>query len=347
MDFSFIWPKKNILDILKKNFTLFFMALVRLPLVFSIPFMKYKSLPLYLMVVMLSLFGIGLGFRGINWGVDFQGGLMTEVVLEEKGDLNMLRRDLHRATGKEISLQAMGKGDQQLMIRIERDPKEEGSGALVDIIKKTIGPKAHIRKTELIGPKVGKELIRNGCFAIFFALLGIMAFVWFRFEWQFSVCTLVALIHDCFGILAFFMLTGLEFNESAIVAILITASYSVNDTVVIFDRLRENFSKESPKVLENKDPQYQENVLVSVLNKSLNETMTRTILTSSTAILALLMMYLFGGEIVSSFSLPILVGIAIGAYSSVVIAVPLLRFLPIPHSFGKSEDSQEINMMAS
>lgn len=314
------------------------MALLRLPLVFSIPFMKHKSLPIYLMVLMLSLFGVGWGLRGINWGVDFQGGLMTEIVLEKPRDLNELRKSLHQATGKEISLQTMGKGDQQLMIRIEKDPKEEGSGSLIDSLKKILGPTGQIRKAELIGPKVGKELIRNGCYAIFFALLGIMAFVWFRFEWQFSVCTLVALLHDCFGILAFFMLTGLEFNESAIVAILITASYSVNDTVVIFDRLRENFSKENPlKRLQEGEKPSDEGFVV-VLERSLNETMTRTILTSSTAILALMMMYLFGGEIVSAFSLPILVGIAIGAYSSVVIAVPLLRFLPIPSSFQPEED---------
>ena len=329
------------------------MALVRLPLIFSIPFMKYKGLPIYLMILMFSLFGVGLGLRGINWGVDFQGGLMTEVYLDESRDLNILRKDLHHATGKEISLQTMGKGDQQIMIRIEKDPKDEGSGTMIDTLRKTLGPKAHIRKAELIGPKVGKELIRSGCYAILCALLGIMAFVWLRFEWQFSVCTLVALIHDCFGILAFFMLTGLEFNESAIVAILITASYSVNDTVVIFDRLRENFSKEKPMDIQlsqsshgQKSTEFpqesvmlSQNALVSVLNRSLNETMTRTILTSSTAMLALLMMYLFGGEIVSAFSLPILVGIGIGAYSSVVIAVPLLRFLPLPHSFTHKKES--------
>ena len=163
---------------------------------------------------------------------------------------------------------------------------------------------------------MGKELIKNGALAIFWALLAMMAYVWFRFEWQFSICALVALFHDCLGLLAFFMWSRFEFNESAVVAILITAAYSINDTVVIFDRLRE------------KRLQHREALFEHLVNISLNETLSRTLLTSSTALLALLMLYCFGGEVISALSLPILVGIVIGAYSSVVIAVPLLVWLP-------------------
>ena len=268
------------------------------------------------MGLMTLLVVVGTLTRGLNWGVDFKGGVLIEAQLAGTRNLDDLRRECRQTLGREVVLQEVGQAQNTVLIRTELF---QDVGAIVDAFKPILGKDTVYRRVESIGPKVGQELIKIGLYAIAFALVGMMLYVWFRFEWQFSVCAFAALIHDCLGLLAFFILTGLEFNESAIVAILITSSYSINDTVVIFDRLRENMKGRNLPFVE-------------LINLSLNETFTRTLLTSSTALLALLMMYLFGGEVISSFSLPILAGIVIGAYSSVVIAVPLLRWLPLPKS---------------
>jgi preprotein translocase subunit SecF len=290
------------------------MALISLPSVFTIPFARYRLLPFILMGVMTALVLLGALTRGLNWGVDFKGGVLIEAQLAGPRNLDELRKECRQTLGREVVLQEVGQAQNTVLIRTELF---QDVGAIVDVFKPILGKDTVYRRVESIGPKVGQELIKSGLYAIAFALVGMMIYVWFRFEWQFSVCAFAALIHDCLGLLAFFMLTGLEFNESAIVAILITSSYSINDTVVIFDRLRENMKGRNLPFVE-------------LINLSLNETFSRTLLTSSTALLALLMMYLFGGEVISSFSLPILAGIVIGAYSSVVIAVPLLRWLPLP-----------------
>ncbi len=294
------------------------MAIISLPSTFSLPFVRHRFLPFILMGVMSLLVLLGVLGKGINWGVDFKGGVLIEAQLPSLENLDELRTNLRRAIGREVVLQEVGQNQNMVLIRTEL---VKDMTSIMEMVKHVLGKDTVYRRAESIGPKVGLELIKSGLYAIACALMGMMFYVWFRFEWQFSVCALAALVHDCLGLLAFFMLTGLEFNESAIVAILITASYSINDTVVIFDRLRENMKvKKMP--------------FVDLINLSLNETFSRTLLTSSTALLALLMMYLFGGEVISSFSLPILAGIIIGAYSSVVIAVPLLRWLPLPKHNG-------------
>lgn len=289
------------------------MALISLPHVFSIPFSKYRLLPVILLIVMIGLVVFGYFTRGINYGVDFRGGLIIEAQLSKEQDLNVLRKNLKQTFVKDFSIQEIGKSEKTILIRTEQVPD---TSVFLKNMKSVLGEDTEYRRIESIGPKVGQELILNGCYAILCALLGIMIFVWLRFEWQFSVCAFIALLHDCLGILAFFIFSQIEFNESAVVAILITASYSVNDTVVIFDRLRDNLVFKSGLSLSK------------ILNLSLNETLSRTLLTSSTTLLALAMLYLFGGEVISAFSLPIFVGIIIGTYSSVVIAVPLLRWLP-------------------
>lgn len=289
------------------------MALLKFPHRFSLTFMRSKFMPIGLFLAMVVVVVLGGVMRGINWGVDFKGGLVIEVKVNPETDLNKVRKELRQTFNRDFSIQELGKKEGLLLIRTEQ---VDDVPAFYEKIKPVLGKEAVFRSTQSIGPKVGRELIVSGLCAIGWALLGIMVFVAIRFEWQFGLCALVALWHDCLGLLAFFMVSGLEFNETAIVALMITACYSVNDTVVIFDRLRENLQA-NPK-----EP------LVQAINRSLNETLARTILTASTTSLALLMLYLFGGEVIAAFSLPILVGIVIGAYSSVFIAVPLLAQLP-------------------
>jgi preprotein translocase subunit SecF len=302
------------------------LRLLRIPVPthFAIPFLRYPWAGPMLIAGMMACALAGLWTRGISWGVDFRGGTVIEAQLSKPVDLNTVRKQLHQATGKEISLQELGGKGTTILVRTEH---LDNPSSLIDSMRKTIDPDIQIRKTESIGPRVGQELIRSGLQAIAWALVGIMAYVWIRFEWQFSLCALIALLHDCLGLLAFFMWGRLDFNEGAVVAILITAAYSVNDTVVIFDRLRENRTR------------YQGLTFSQLLEKSLNETMRRTLLTSSTAVLALSMMYVFGGDVVSAFSLPILVGIIVGAYSSVAIAVPMMAWLPEPKMKGKMPGS--------
>jgi len=302
------------------------MALITLPESFSIPFLRFKWLPIGLLLAMILAVLAGWMRGGLNMGVDFRGGTMLEVRMKNPKELNVLRTQLRQQTGHEISVQSLGSVPGEVLLRTDvQNP------AILEKIRNVLGKDAVYNKVESIGPKVGKELIASGGYAIFWALLGMMAYVWIRFKWQFSICALVALVHDCLGLMAFFMWTRFEFNESAVVAILITAAYSINDTVVIFDRLREK---------RQADPEAD---FIPLINASLNETLSRTLLTSSTALLALSMLYFFGGEIIAALSLPILVGIIIGTYSSVMIAVPLLALLPqstmIPESEVLHEDT--------
>lgn len=291
------------------------MALLSIKRSFEIPFIRFRFLPIILLVLMGLTTLFSWSVKGVNWGVDFQGGVVAEIQTLYPVDITQVRKNLKDHFKKEIAVQELGKKADTLLIRTENIEDTSQFGAE---LKRIMGEKIVIKKIESIGPKVGSELVKSSLMAILWALLGIMAYVWIRFEWQFSMCALFALLHDCLGLLSFFMIFQMEFNESAVVAILITAAYSINDTVVIFDRLRENMQAPVNKFVS----------FAKLLNLSLNETFARTLLTSSTALLALLMMYFFGGEVIASFSLPIIVGIVIGAYSSVVIAVPLLQFFP-------------------
>ena len=273
------------------------------------------------LLCLLTLGGIAL--KGLSLGVDFRGGLVIEAQVSSNLDVNKLRKQLKSKLAQDFSIQQLEEKNlskkSSLLIRTE---KVQDTSHFLETMKSFLGKDVVYRKIESIGPKVGGELIRNGCYAILWALVSMMIFVWIRFEWQFSLCALVALVHDCLGLLAFFVWSGLEFNEGAVVAMLITAAYSINDTVVIFDRLRDNLTHSKGQSFD------------ALINLSLNETLSRTLLTSSTTLLAVLMLYLFGGEVIASFSLPIFVGILIGTYSSIIIAVPLLRWLPLSRPKG-------------
>jgi len=173
------------------------------------------------------------------------------------------------------------------------------------------------KKVETVGPKVGSELVSNAIKAVTFALIAMLIYIAIRFEWQFGVCAVVALFHDCAIIFGMFSIFPLEFSETSITAVLLTASYSINDTVVIFDRIRENLKR------------FRKMDLKELINLSLNETLSRTTLTATTTILAVLSLYLFGGKIIAALALPIMVGIMVGTFSSIFIASPLLMYLNI------------------
>lgn len=252
---------------------------------------------------------IGVGVKGLNYGIDFKGGYILEVKMPDNVDVSDLRHQLNQLDLGEVTLQQFG-GPGEILIRFE----EHQEGAL-EKIQKTLGSSVDYRRVQTVGPKVGAELVNNGIKAVALALFFMLAYIAFRFEWQFAVCAILALAHDCCAILGLFSIFPLEFNETAIIAILITAGYSINDTIVIFDRIRENLIR------------YKKKSRAEVINLSINETLSRTIMTASTTLIALTALYFFGGPVISTFSLPIIIGIVIGSFSSICLASPLLIYI--------------------
>lgn len=268
-----------------------------------------------LVIILGSLFSVFID--GINFGIDFKGGFLIEARTQDPVDFASLRQRLEALDLGDVKLQEFG-SDRDIMIRIEQQPGgEKAQNKALEKIKQTLGDKVNYRRVETVGPKVSQDLIRNAIQALLWALGGMLIYVWFRFEWQFSVCAIVALAHDTLAILGLYGLTNLEFNETAIIAILTTIGYSVNDTVVIYDRIRENLRK------------FKKAPMGEVINQSINDTLTRTALTSTTTLLALLCLYFFGGSVVASFILPIIVGVMVGTYSSICLASLLLLYFKI------------------
>ena len=250
--------------------------------------------------------------KGLSYGIDFKGGTMIEVRTPGPADLAKMRADLSALDLGNVALQEFGSA-QDILIRVEQQSGDEKDQLkAIERIKETLDADTEYRRIETVGPTVGSEMVSNSIQAILWALVAMLIYIWLRFEWQFGLCAILALMHDALSILGLYSLFGLEFNLTAIVAILITIGYSINDTVVIYDRVRENLRK------------FKKMELSAVLNLSINETLGRTILTSSSTLLALFALYYFGGEVIANYSLPILVGVAVGTYSSIFLAAPLL-----------------------
>ncbi|GHS92211.1 hypothetical protein AGMMS49949_03970 [Alphaproteobacteria bacterium] len=285
---------------------------------------KNKIFIVSLSIILGSLF---LFFsKSLNYGLDFKGGYVVEAQFPTPPDLSLLREKLAKAYPGEISLQKYGTKGKDLKIKLERIEETENSAAMgdeaehvvvINKIKAVLGEGVTYRKVETIGPNIGKELVNNAIKAVIFSLLAIAIYIALRFEWQFALCGLIALAQDCIGLVGAYALLWLEFNGTAIVAILTTASYSINDSIVIFDRIRENLKR------------YRKMPMLELINKSINETLSRTVLTAGTTLLAVFALCLFGGEVIASFSIPIFIGIALGTFSSIALSAPLLLFFKI------------------
>ncbi len=260
--------------------------------------------------------------RSLNYGIDFQGGIMIEIHTTQPGNLAQMRNLLSDLKLGEISLQEFGEPT-DFLIRIQKqDGGEEAQQKAVEKVKASLPPDVKYRRTEFVGPKVSDELFRDGILAVIFAIIGILAYIWFRFEWQFGLGAIIALCHDVLTTVGIFSLTGLEFNLSTVAAILTIAGYSINDTVVVYDRVRENLRK------------YKSMPLTALLNNSINETLSRTIMTSLTTLLALGSLYILGGEVIRGFSFGMIWGVLVGTYSSVCLAVPILLYLNVDRGTG-------------
>jgi preprotein translocase SecF subunit len=255
-------------------------------------------------------------FKGMNYGIDFKGGYIFEVTMPVDPDIQTLRNTLNSFDLGEVAIQQFGT-NRDLMLKLEKSEEGEGQAAAIKIVKDVLGDGVIYKRIETVGPKVGGELVSNAIKAVVFALIAMLLYIAVRFEWQFGICAVVALFHDCAIIFGMFAIFPIEFSETSITAVLLTASYSINDTVVIFDRIRENLKR------------FKKMELGELINLSLNETLSRTTLTATTTVLAVLSLYLFGGRMIATLALPIIVGIIIGTFSSMFVASPLLMFLNI------------------
>ncbi|MGC6520034.1 MAG: protein translocase subunit SecF [Candidatus Puniceispirillaceae bacterium] len=264
---------------------------------------------------------------GLNLGIDFRGGILIEARNSEgPADIAGVRSDLGKLGLGDISLQGFG-SETDVLVRVQRqDGDESAQIAAIEAITATLGDGYEIRRTEFVGPTVGAELAEKGILAVACALLAIMVYIWFRFEWQFSIAAIMALAHDVLSTIGLFALTGFEFNLATVAAILTIAGYSINDTVVVFDRVRENLRR------------YKSYDQPAILNMSLNETLSRTVMTSVTTLLALLAIVLFGGAVLRDFALAMMWGVLIGTYSSVFVAVGMLAFFDLKRHLDEDDD---------
>ena len=279
----------------------------------------------------LILGSIGLFLlQGLNLGIDFKGGILLEArTSQEQADIGSLRADLGDLGLGEISIQSFG-SDQDVLIRVQRQEGDEAAQLqALDKVTSALGDEYDVRRTEFVGPTVGEELKEKGMLAVICALLAIMVYIWFRFEWQFSIAAILALSHDILSTIGLFALTSFEFNLATVAAILTIAGYSINDTVVVFDRVRENLRRY--KSYEQRE----------ILNISLNETLSRTLMTSITTALALVAIIIFGGAVLRDFAIALLWGVTIGTYSSIFIAVGFLSRFDLKAAAEASDEQDE------
>jgi len=295
-----------------------------------------KRMAFFAFSALLVLASIGLfAVKGLSYGIDFKGGIMIEVRAPQAAAIADMRSKLGALGLGEVALQEFGQPT-DVLIRIQRqEGGEKAQQAAVGKVKQALGPGIEYRRTEFVGPKVSEELFLDGVMAVGFAILAILAYIWFRFEWQFGLGAVIALVHDVFSTIGIFSLMGFEFNLSTVAAILTIAGYSINDTVVVYDRVRENLRK------------YKKMPLPELLNDSINQTLSRTVMTSVSTLLALLALYFLGGEVIRDFSFAMIWGVIIGTYSSICLAVPLLLYLKIRRGGGKVDDAEEGAALAS
>ena len=284
----------------------------------SIPFMRHR-VAAFVISVALIIASIGLyAGKGLNYGIDFEGGILIEVGSDQALDIGKMRSALSNLGLGEVALQEFGR-DTDVLIRVERQPGDSTAQQVaVDAVKaslaKEISSKLSYRRVEFVGPKVSAELVEAGTMAMLLAVAAMLIYIWFRFEWQFSIGAVLALVHDVILTIGVFSLLGLEFNLSIIAAILTIIGYSMNDTVVIYDRIRENLRRYRTMPLED------------LLDLSVNETLARTAMTSVTTMLALLTLFFFGGEVIHGFTFAMMWGVVVGTYSSIFVAGPLLLY---------------------
>ncbi|MGV0760161.1 protein translocase subunit SecF [Tistrella mobilis] len=285
----------------------------------NIDFLRYRIAALvFTALLTVATIGLVVG-KGLNFGIDFTGGVLVEVETSGPADLGAMREALGDGSFGDVSLQNFG-ADNAVLIRLGQDAGEgDAQGRMVEALRQTLSekvdPNIQIQRAEFVGPKVGQELIEGAVIAFVVAIAAMMIYVWFRFEWQFGVGAVAALFHDVVMTIGMYAVTGYEFNLTSVAAVLTIIGYSLNDTVVIFDRVRENLRK------------YRDMTILELLNRALNDTLSRTIMTGFTTLIALFALYFVAGSALAGFTFAMIAGVFIGTYSTIFIAVPILVYL--------------------
>lgn len=293
----------------------------------SFDFLKLRKIGYAISVLLIALSVLSIAFKGFNYGIDFSGGVLIDVKSKSGPvDVESVRKDLSGLKLDELTLQAVGQTGEQLMIRAQANNADEESQRIaVNQIKEILGKNFVFERVESVGPQVGDELKLSGILASIFACVAISLYVWFRFEWRFAIGALLGLFHDLFITVGLLSMLHFEMSLTTIAALLTLAGYSINDTVVTYDRIRENLQK------FKKMGQY------DLLNKSINDIFSRTILTSLTTLFASVALLVFGGDALRSFAFVITTGVIIGTYSSIYVSVAILNFFDLRKAVSEEE----------
>ncbi|MBO0334651.1 protein translocase subunit SecF [Sneathiella sp. CAU 1612] len=289
----------------------------------AIPFLKFRMMAFIVSgVLILGSIGVFLT-AGFNKGIDFEGGILIEIGTETAPDLGDMRSSLGGLGLGQVALQTFGR-DTDILIRVQRQEgdasaQEEAVSVIKQQLASDYGDKISYRRVEFVGPTVSEELVIAATEAVLVAVLAMLVYIWLRFEWHYSIGAVVALVHDVILTIGMFAITRIEFNLASVAAILTIVGYSINDTVVVYDRIRENFRR------------YKKLSVAELINLSINETLTRTTMTSVTTLLALVALYIFGGEVIRGFATAMIFGVVVGTYSSIFVAAPVLLHIGLTH----------------
>ena len=289
-------------------------------------FLKFKKIFLILsLVIFCSSIGVFLT-KGLNLGVDFKGGTVIEMKLSEPYSSEKIRKSLLKINLGDVSVKEFGSEKEFLATIEKKGENNDFVGSIKKHLEKDLNKKFDFRRVEVVGSKISKELTKDGIYSVFLALFLMLLYIWFRFEWQFSLGSILALLHDVIITIGAFSVVGFEFNLSIVAAILTIVGYSMNDTVVIYDRIREFLKIDDKQNIEE------------LINDAINSTLSRTLKTSMTTLLALISIYLFGGEILKGFSFALIWGVLIGTYSSIFVAAPILVYFKVKRNWEEVVD---------
>ena len=291
---------------------------------FSLLYKKLNILSLILIALSISF----LLFKGLNLGVDFKGGTLIEIRTENSNiNIAEIRQSFLNMNLGDVTVKKFGqKNDYLVKIEMKETDDENFIKSINDKLSSDLGSQINFRRVESVGPRVSNELLRDGLLAISLSLAAMLFYIWIRFEWQFSLGAILALVHDVIVTLGIFSLLTYEINLSIVAAVLTIVGYSMNDTVVIFYRIRENLKK------------YSKISTTDICDTSINQTLSRTLITSVTTLLALLSIYIFGGEILKGFSFAMIIGVIVGTYSSIFVAAPILNYTKVTQKTVLKED---------
>ena len=281
-------------------------------------------------ILLFSISILCIFFKGLNYGIDFKGGTLIELrVLDKNIKIEDIRDSFKSSTIGDVNIKEFGsKGDYLIKIEQKINQNKDFIKNLKNSINKNLQTEVNFRRVENVGPKVSAELLKSGLIAIFLSLAAMLFYIWIRFEWQFSLGSIIALFHDVIITVGIFSLMSFEINLSIIAAVLTIVGYSMNDTVVIYDRIRENLFK------------YNRMDINEISNLSINETLSRTIITSLTTLLALTSIFVLGGEILKGFSFAMILGVIIGTYSSIFVAAPVLKFFKVSYKTMEKDEEK-------